>query len=60
MRKMELRIRRSYEATRFAEMYLSDAYERVLPIIMRQIKISKEDRGSKDKKMPMRVEGGIK
>ena len=37
MQKMELRIRSSYEPTRLAKVYLSDAYEKLIPVIKKQI-----------------------
>jgi tRNA G26 N,N-dimethylase Trm1 len=43
MKKMALRIRSSYEATRLSEVYLSDAYEKLIPIIKRNISKNKKN-----------------
>ena len=43
MKKMALRIRISYEATRLSEVCLSDAYENLIPIIKRNISENKHN-----------------
>jgi len=42
IRKKDLRIQISYEVNRLAEIHLSDAYEKLLPTIRKQINVSKE------------------
>jgi hypothetical protein len=57
MQKIELRIRSSYEPNRLAEIYLSDAYKKLIPII--KYRISKNEKNENKIKVMNESKRGI-
>jgi len=60
MRKRGLKILLSYESGRLAKNYISDTYEKLIPIIKQPLNSSKKESDTKEAKVLQHVKGDVK